>query len=426
MLRIGFGAKAIKLLKTQAKVEYRRSGQPTTDTGQQTVSNCVFMVAGERSGEVYGAELATALLARLPELEIFGCGGDAMRQAGVETVVDAKEFALMGIAELVADLPRAYRRFHSLLDEVDRRKPALAVLIDSPSLNLRLAKRLKRRHVRVVYFVSPQIWAWKKWRIKHIKARVDRMLCIFDFEEEIYKRAGIPVEYVGNPLVDLVRPRRSRPEFFAAAGLDSGIPTVALLPGSREKEVEYNLHTMLDAASRMALTRKVQFIVVVAPQLDPEWMESRIRRGYVGRATLRTVTGETHDALRHSDAAVIASGTATVEAALCELPMVVVYRVASLTFWLGKMMVDVPFYSMVNLLAGKPVVKELIQHDFTAEKVAAQVEYLLDHPEAREEMRREFRALKPRLGPGGAIEKAADAIVRELEPAGITLQHAPL
>jgi lipid-A-disaccharide synthase len=384
------------------------------------------MVAGERSGDVYGAELATALLARLPELEIFGCGGDAMRQAGVDTVVDAKEFALMGIAELVADLPRVYRRFHSLLDEVERRKPQLAVLIDSPSLNLRLAKRLKRRHIRVVYFVSPQIWAWKKWRIKHIKARVDKMLCIFDFEEEIYKRAGIPVEYVGNPLVDLVRPTKTREEFLTAAGLDPDIPTVALLPGSREKEVEYNLHTMLDAASRLALARKIQFIVVVAPQLDPKWMESHIQRGYVGRAALRTVTGETHDALRHSDAAVVASGTATVEAALCELPMVVVYRVAPLTFRLGKMMVDVPFYSMVNLLAGKPVVKELIQHDFTAAKVAAQVEYLLDHPEAREEMRGEFRALKPRLGPGGAIQKAADAIVRELQPAGITLQHSSL
>jgi len=385
--------------------------------------NSLFIVAGERSGDVYGAELAIALRARQGGLEIFGCGGDAMRQAGVDTIVEARDFALMGITEILGDFPRAYRSFHALLDEVDRRKPSLAVLIDSPSLNLRLAKRLKRRNVRVVYFVSPQIWAWKKWRIQHIKARVDKMLCIFDFEEEIYKRAGIPVEYVGNPLVDLVRPQRPRGEFFTEAGLDPETPTVALLPGSREKEVEYNLHTMLDAASRLALTRKIQFIVAVAPWLDPEWLESHIHHGYVGRATLRTVTGATHEALRHSDAAVIASGTATVEAALCELPMVVVYRVSPLTWWLGRMMVDVPFYSMVNLLAGKPVVKELIQHDFTAAKVAAQVEYLLDHPEAREEMRKEFGALKPRLGPGGAIQKAADAVLRELQPARTALQH---
>ncbi|MGD0694825.1 MAG: lipid-A-disaccharide synthase [Terriglobia bacterium] len=397
--------------------------QLTTDNERRNVTNCLFMVAGERSGDVYGGELASALRVRLPEVEIIGCGGDAMRQAGVETTVDAREFALMGIAEMITDLPRIYRAFHSLLDEIDRRKPQLAVLIDSPSLNLRLAKRLKRRDVRVVYFVSPQIWAWKKWRIKHIKARVDKMLCIFDFEEEIYKRAGVPVEYVGNPLVDLVRPRQSRQEFFASAGLEPDIPTVALLPGSRKKEVEFNLHTMLDAASRLALSRKVQFVVAVAPLLDPEWLESRIHRGYVGRAALRTVTHSTHDALRHADAAVIASGTATVEAALCETPMVVVYRVSPLTWWLGKFMVDVPFYSMVNLLAGKAVVKELIQNDFTAPKVAAQVEYLLDHPEAREEMRREFRAFKPRLGPGGAIEKAADAVLRELEPARTSLQH---
>jgi len=383
------------------------------------MSNCLFMVAGERSGDVYGAELAKALRERMPGLEIFGCGGDAMRDAEVETAVDAREFALMGIAELVTDLPRTYRAFHALLDEVERRKPYLAILIDSPSLNLRLAKQLKRRNVRVVYFVSPQIWAWKKWRIGHIKARVDKMLCIFDFEEEIYRRAGVPVEYVGSPLVDLVKPRQSRQEFFAAAGLDPGIPTVTLLPGSREKEVELNLHTMLDAASRMALGRKVQFVVAVAPLLDPEWLEARIHRGYVGRATLRTVTHSTHDALRHSDAAVIASGTATVEAALCETPMVVVYRVAPLTWLLGRFMVHVPFYSMVNLLAGKPVVKELIQHDFTAEKVAGQVEYLLDHPEALEAMRREFRAIKPRLGPGGAIQKAADAVMRELESVSI-------
>lgn len=388
------------------------------------MSDSLFIVAGERSGDVYGAELAAALRARLPDISIFGCGGDAMRQAGVETSVDAREFALMGIAELVTALPRTYRAFHALLREIDRRKPQLAILIDSPSLNLRLAKQLKRRNVRVVYFVSPQIWAWKKWRIRHIKARVDKMICIFDFEEEIYKRAGVSVEYVGSPLVDLVRPRQSRQEFFATAGLDPGVATVALLPGSREKEIEYNLHTMLDAASRLALTRKVQFVVAVAPLLDPEWLEARIQRGYVGRSTLRTVSNSTHNALRHSDAAVIASGTATVEAALCETPMVVVYRVATLTWWLGRMMVNVPFYSMVNLLAGKAVVKELIQHDFTAVKVAAEIAQLLDHPDAREKMRRELRGIKPRLGSGGAIQKAADGVLRELDPARAGLQHA--
>ena len=381
------------------------------------------MVAGERSGDIYGAELATALQARLPEIKIFGCGGEAMRKAGVDTTVDLRDFALMGIAEVVKDLPRARRTFNLLLEEVERREPGLAVLIDSPSLNLRLAKRLKRKKIRVVYFVSPQIWAWKKWRIKHIKARVDKMLCLFDFEEAIYKEAGIPVEFVGNPLVDLVRPNLSRQEFFIQAGLDVDTPTVALLPGSREREVFYNLPTMFDAATRLALIRKIQFVIPVAPSLDPEWMESRLRKYYVGRAAMRTVTGATYDVLQHSDVAVVASGTATIEAALCERPMVVVYRVSPITFLLGKFMVDVPFFSMVNLLAGKAVVKELIQSDFTAQAVATQIEYLLDHGEVREEMVREFRALKLRLGPGGAIRKAADAVIREMQSPQTPLQH---
>lgn len=384
----------------------------------------ILIVAGERSGDVYGAELATALQTRLPEIKIFGCGGEAMRKAGVDTTVDLRDFAMVGIAEVIKDLPRARRTFNLLLEEVDRRKPGLAVLIDSPSLNLRIAKRLKHRKIRIVYFVSPQIWAWKKWRIKHIKARVDKMLCLFDFEEAIYKKAGIPVEFVGNPLLELVYPSLSRQEFFNQAGLDVDTPTVALLPGSREREVFYNLPAMLDAATRLALTRKIQFVIPVAPSLDPQWLESRLQKYYVGRAAVRTVTQATYNALQHSDVAVVASGTATVEAALCERPMVVVYRVSPITFLLGRFMVDVPFYSMVNLLAGKPVVKELIQGDFTAPAVAAQLEYLLDHPEVREEMVKEFQALRPRLGPGGAIQRAADAVIREMQSSQTPVQNS--
>lgn len=379
-----------------------------------TQSFNIFMVAGERSGDVYGGELAAALRSRNSALRIFGCGGEAMRKAGVETTVDLRDFALMGITEVIRHLPRARRTFNRLIEEVDRRKPSLAVLIDSPSLNLRLAKKLKRRNIRVVYFVSPQIWAWKKWRIHHLKARIDKMLCIFDFEEGLYQKAGIPVEFVGHPLVDLVRPHLSRAEFFKQAGLDAETATVAILPGSREREVLFNLPAMLEAASRMALKRKIQFVIPVARSLDPAWLESRLQDYYVGRAALRPVTEATRDALYYSDVAAVASGTATVEAALCERPMVVVYRVSPITFLLGRYMVDVPFYSMVNLLAGKGIVKELIQSDFTAQAVGAQIEYLLDHPEARSKMVQAFRALKPRLGPGGAIQKAADAVIREL------------
>lgn len=376
----------------------------------------LMMVAGERSGDVYGARLVAALQERVPEAEIFGCGGEAMQRTGVRTVVDAHQFAMVGITEVVSGLPRAYRAFHRLLEEADRRRPQLAVLIDSPSLNIRLAKQLKKRGIAVVYFVSPQIWAWKRWRLKQLKNRVDKMLCIFDFEEQIYQRVGIPVEYVGHPLVDTVRAQLTREAFFARAGLDPDTPTVALLPGSRRIEVTFNLPAMLEAASQLTRTRPIQFVVARAPTVDAGWLDHELIKDHADRATVRTVSGATYDALRHSDVAVVASGTATVEAALLQCPMLVVYRVAPVTAFLAKFMIDVPFYSMVNLLAGRPVVTELIQGDFTAGKVAAHLGYLLDHPETCETMKTELRALMSHLGAGGAIGRAADAIVRLLGP----------
>jgi lipid-A-disaccharide synthase len=379
---------------------------------------CLLMVAGERSGDVYGAGLATALRVRLGGVEIFGCGGEAMRQAGVETPVDAHEISVAGIVEVVTGLPRVYGAFRTLLQEVARRRPQLAVLIDFPDFNLRLAKRLKRRNIPVVYFVSPQVWAWRARRLKQIRASVAKMLCIFDFEEAIYRKAGIPVEYVGHPLVDLVRPQLTREEFFAKARLDPATPTVALLPGSRQQEVCYNLPPMLDAATRLALARQIQFVIPVAPTLDPLWLGKALLECHGGRAMMRTVVHATYDALQHSELAVVASGTATLEAMLRERPMVVVYRVSPLSWLVGRLLVDVPYYSMVNLLAGRPLVRELMQRDFTASTLAAQVEYLLDHPEAREKMVQEFRALKPRLGPGGALGRAADAVVRVLGVSG--------
>src|SRR5271157_4311353 len=259
---------------------------------------CLMMVAGERSGDVYGAELASALRARLNNAEIFGCGGEAMRLAGVDTVVDAHQVTMAGITEVVSGLPRAYRAFHALLAEVDKRRPQLAVLIDFPDFNLRLAKELKKRSIRVVYFVSPQVWAWRKSRLKQLKSRTDKMLCIFDFEEAIYRQAGIPVEYVGHPLVELVRPNLTREEFFSRLGLDPAKTTVALLPGSREKEVTHILPTMLKTAGRISLNRKVQFVVAAAPTLDVGWVEKTLLEPYAGRLTIRVATHATYDALR--------------------------------------------------------------------------------------------------------------------------------
>jgi lipid-A-disaccharide synthase len=383
-------------------------------------NNSILIVAGERSGDVYGAALARALRERLSGIDLFGCGGDAMREAGVETTVDAHSIALAGIVEIVSGLARVYRAFHALLDEVERRKPALAVLIDFPDFNLRLAKKLKQRGIPVVYFVSPQVWAWRKGRLNEIKATVAKMLCIFDFEEALYREAGVPVEYVGHPLVDLARAQMTHQEFFGKAGLDPAVTTVALLPGSREKEVQLNLPPLVEAAVNLSGRRGIQFVLPVAATLAREWMEALIKRQHSGAAVIQTIAGLTHDVLEHADVAVVASGTATVEAALHARPMVVVYRVSAFTWTVGKLMVSVPHYSMVNLLAGKALVKELMQSDFTGQKVAAEVEYLLDHPEARATMVEGLRAVRARLGSGGAIHRAAEAISNVYNTMGAT------
>lgn len=377
--------------------------------------NSFLMVAGERSGDVYGAALAEALKGRLANAEVFGCGGEAMRAAGVDTLVDIHDVALIGISEVVTGLPKAYRAMRNLVAEAARRKPAAAILIDSPSLNLSLAKRLKRHNIPVIYFVSPQIWAWKKWRIRKIKACVDRMLCLFDFETDIYEKAGVPVECVGHPLVDMSTPSKTREDFFTAADLDSEVPTVALLPGSRKTEVTFNLPAILEAAARVGRSRRVQFVVASAPTIDSAWLETLIMRGYNGKAPLRTLSNSTHEALHYSDVAVVASGTATIEAALRECPMVVVYRVSAFTAMCARFMIDVPFYSMVNLLAGHAAVTELIQNDFTAARLAVNLEQLLDDSEARGRMIEDLRMVRSHLGKGGAIGRAADAIVRHIQ-----------
>lgn len=396
------------------------AGAPKSESQVPDVATSIMIVAGERSGDIYGAGLAKALRARLPGIRFFGCGGDAMRQADIDTVVDSHEIAIAGVTEIVSGVPRAYRAFHKLLDEADGRKPQLAILIDFPEFNIRMARQLKKRHVPVIYFVSPQVWAWRMRRVKKLKARVAKMIVIFDFEEEIYKRAGVPVEYIGHPLVDMIKPPCPRAEFFAKAGLDPDIQTIALLPGSRRKEVVTNLPAMLEAAGRLAGTRELQFVVGVAATIDPKWLEKTYLRPYQDKMTVHSVFDSTHDALAHSDLAVVASGTATLEAAIRERPMVVVYRVSGTTWVVGKLFVKVPYFSIVNILANKELVPELMQDDFNAENVAARVEYLLDHPEARAEMIRGFQALKKRLGQGGAIERAADAMVFVLQSSRMT------
>ncbi|MFQ5664252.1 MAG: lipid-A-disaccharide synthase [Terriglobia bacterium] len=367
-----------------------------------------LIVAGEASGDRHGAALAETLPRHLP-VAWFGLGGDAMAAAGVELISHARTVNVLGIVEILRHLPRVYGVFRQLLAEVDRRRPRFAVLIDFPDFNLRLARPLHRRRIPVVYFIAPQAWAWRPGRLKLLRRYTRKLICIFPFEESFFRHAGLEVEYVGHPLVDRARPGLDRGEFFQRYNLCPDRPTVALLPGSRNQELARHLPVLLEAAARLCRERRLQFTLVQANTVDPALLKALLARG--GNLPLRVIEDNPYNAVAWADLAVISSGTATVEALLLETPMVVVYRVAALSWWVGKLLVRTPHYSMVNLIAEQRLVPELIQRDFAPERLAAEVARLLDHPERRSRIQKELRRVKQRLGPPGAIERASRAVV---------------
>ena len=343
----------------------------------------VMISAGEASGEMYGAELLAALreLHGGP-LEYFGMGGERMREAGCELVVNARDVAVVGLFEVLSHLPGIYRQFHKLLEEVDRRRPDVAVLVDFPDWNLRLARQLHRRGIPVVYYVSPQLWAWRKSRLKLVQRYVSEMLVIFPFEREFYAQNGVQVEFVGHPLSELELPGVSREEFAARWGLDPQRQWIALLPGSRRKELSLNLPAMLRATE--LLGTEFEFVMPVASTLDSDWVREQI--ALCSSSARIKLSDDARASLHHARVAVVASGTATVEAALIGTPFVIVYRVAGLTWALGRHLVKLPHFGMVNLVARSEVVPELIQKRFTAQSVEAGVRSLLEDGPARQRM----------------------------------------
>lgn len=365
----------------------------------------ILISAGEPSGEMYAARLALALRGRTAA-RIFGLGGVHMRAAGCELLADCAQVSVVGISEVIRRLPEVWRIYRLLADEAARRKPALAILVDFPDFNLRLARRLHAQGTRLVYFISPQVWAWRPHRVHLIKRLVERVLCIFPFEEDFYRRAGVPVDYVGHPLVDTVQSRSTRAGFAAQFGLDSSRPIVGLLPGSRPSEVAHNLPTMLDA-SRLLWDRGTrQFALAVAPNIGEKHFAHFARPDF----PVTLVPEGAYDVLAHSDCSIVSSGTATVEAALLDAPMVVVYKVSGPTAFIARRLVRTPFFAMANLIAGRRVVPELIQDDFTPDAVAREAARLLESPNARDEMRAGLANVRARLGKPGAIERAAQII----------------
>jgi lipid-A-disaccharide synthase len=398
------------------------------------MSPTIFISAGEASGEHYGALLIDALKRRLAAAgqtaRFFGMGGERMVEAGLERVVRSEDMAVMGITEVIRHLPRIYREFRKLKRAINERRPDVAVLIDFPDIHFKLAKELHRLGVPVIFFVSPQLWAWKKKRIKLVRKYVRKMLVIFPFEEPFYKERGVEAEFVGHPLAELPLPTISREQFAAENGLEPARTWIALLPGSRPKEIRGNLPEMLKTATDLedlALSGHsevagFEYLVPLAPTLNAEQRAQVLDMVEdLGRGLDIRLVEDARAALFHARAAVVASGTATVEAALIGNPFVVVYRVSPLTYAIAKRVVKVPHVAMANLIAGKRVVPELIQHDFTATKIVQQLEQLLPEGAPRQSMMQELKATRELLNArpaglecGGTIDRVAEITIGQL------------
>jgi lipid-A-disaccharide synthase len=365
----------------------------------------LLLSAGEASGDMYAAQLATALQARL-DLQIFGIGGPQMQAAGVEIVTNYEEVAVVGITEILKHLPSLLEAMKRIVAEAETRKPPVAILTDFPGFHLRLARKLKPMGVRNVYYICPQFWAWRPWRANLVRRRFEKALCIFPFEKEFFTDAGVSTEFIGHPLVGRVRATKDRKQFCESYGLLSGRPVVTVLPGSRSAELAHHLPVLREACARIDAKTPVQFVVAAAHRTDV----GSLKTGWPSHLKVCVVEGETYNALVAADASIVSSGTATVEAALLDAPMVVVYRVSPLTATLAKPLVRAPYFAMVNLIAEKEVVPELVQNHFIPDRVAGEILRLLQDPNARRTMRMGLADVRNRLGAPGAAERAADAI----------------
>ena len=409
----------------------------------------ILISAGEASGEMYGAQLIEALRRRaLPaklragqspattpagQIECFGAGGERMRAAGCEIIVDAKDLAVVGITEILSHLPKILGLYRKLIRAADAKRPTLAIVIDAPAFNWRVARQMHKRGIPVVYYVCPQFWAWRQGRVKLLRKYVDKALVIFPFEEKFYRDRGVDATFVGNPLADLPAPSITREAYAAANHLDPAKCWITIMPGSRRKEVCMNLPTILDAADRLAADRLAdrpeadrpeedlqknphagyEFLLPVARTLDAAFLTELILAPTETRqaASLQRnihLVPEALPALFHSRAGIIASGTATVEGALMGTPFVMVYRVSPLTYALGRPRVKVPYFAMVNLIAGQEIVSELVQHKFTAINIVAEIAKVLPDGPARETMLRGLASVRERLKPPTGDQHPAD------------------
>jgi lipid-A-disaccharide synthase len=370
----------------------------------------LLLSCGEASGDLYAGALTRELRALDPSATIAGLGGPQLKAAGGVLIDDYRDISATGLIEPLAKLPRLVEARRRLVDAARAQRPDALVLIDFSGFNLRLAPAIKALGVPIVYYISPQIWAWRRKRIETIKAIADRVLVIFPFEEQIYRDAGVPVEFVGHPLIDLAKPTASRADFLASHGLTPSAPTIAVLPGSRASEVARILPRLVDAAARIrAAVAGAQFVVARAPRLHDRLFDGLRNAGLGGVAV---VDGDADTVLASADVALTASGTATVQTALHDTPMVIVYRVSPLSYQLLRRLVSVDAIGMVNLIAGERIVPELVQADFTPDAVAREAVSMLTDRARVARIRAGLARVRERLGGPGASRRAAEAILK--------------
>ena len=378
-----------------------------------TAAHRLLLVAGEASGDVHGADLLLALRQRMPDVEVFGVGGDRLRAAGMQTVADASEIATVGLTEGMGRMRALLRAYRTLVRRIRETPPDLCVLIDFPEFNLRLARVAKRAGVPVLYYIGPQVWAWRRGRVRKIARRVDRLAVVFPFEPELYEGRLPGVEFVGHPLLDRVGVTRGREETLGLHGLDPERKTVLLLPGSREKEIDSLLPRLLDAVRRMGASGGYQFPLALAHTLSREHVDALVRRAGVD---VPIIAGDTYNLIAAADIALVTSGTATLECALLETPMVIVYCVSPLTALVARLLVrGVRHIGMPNIVAGHEVVPELLQGDVNGERIVAAARGILEDPERRAVMIANLREIRHRLGRGGAAGRAAAIAAEMLE-----------
>ena len=368
----------------------------------------VLISAGEASGDLYAAAVVRALRALYPEAEFFGCAGPRMQEAGVRPIIDMRSIAVVGLVEVIRHIPRIWDQFRKLVRSIPTERPEIAILTDAPDFHLRLARRLRRQNVPVVYLIAPQAWAWRQGRVRTMRSTVRRLLCIFPFEKGFFETHGIPTTYIGHPLARIVRPALSNAEFRSKFGLGSDEKILAVLPGSRHGVVERHLPILMDAIQQIRHRHTVTPELALPPGFG---IESLIFRERIRAASIKVIEGFTWDVLAQAELALAASGTVTVEATLLGVPMVTFYKVNALSWLGGRWLVRAPFLSMPNLLAGRSIVPELMQHEMTPERIAAQALRLLDSEVERSAMRARLAEVAEKLhSERDPMEIAADCI----------------